>query len=313
MFWAQNKFLTFSPVDYISLVIIGETNQCIRNLLSQRIKWSTLDNGCTDFSRLLKPKIGIPVVCEVFNQFSDCIPQEALSRIERGRHRQGLVRDFKMPGEQGEGDILCEVKCMSASKSRYPRNPRQGAGTRAVDRRADGLTADYTRKAREMDHQHCGVPRPPPAQAQDGVAQPPRQVGPVERRLQRFGRVRGWCFGAWGEASEDVHHLVQRLADGRLLVADLQPGRRRPQRSKEAERAALVGQIRRQLAFKAVQQQSKLLLDRLQLLGDGATEAERRRGWAEEVERIAARERQAQAVCLRQGRALMRHGFGKLM
>ena len=163
--------------------------------LSQRIKWSTLDNGCTDFSRLLKPKIGIPVVCEVFNQFSDCIPQEALSRIERGRHRQGLVRDFKMPGEQGEGDILCEVKCMSASKSRYPQNPRQGAGTRAVDRRADGLTADYTRKAREMDHQHCGVPRPPPAR--DGEAQPPRQVGPVERRLQGFGRVRGWCFGAW--------------------------------------------------------------------------------------------------------------------
>ena len=26
---------------------------------------------------------------------------------------------------------------------------------------------------------------------------PPRQVGPVERRLQGFGRVRGWCFGAW--------------------------------------------------------------------------------------------------------------------
>ena len=101
---------------------------------------------------------------------------------------------------------------------------------------------------------------------------------------------RGWCFGAWGEASEDVHHLVQRLADGRLLVADLQPGRRRPQRSKEAERAALVGQIRRQLAFKAVQQQTKLLLDRLQLLGDGATDAERRRGWAEEVERMAARD-----------------------
>ena len=115
------------------------------------------------------------------------------------------------------------------------------------------------------------------------------------------------------EASEDVHHLVQRLADGRLLVADLQPGRRRPQKSREAERAALVGQIRRQLAFKAVQQQSKLLLDRLQLLGDGAVEAERRRGWAVEVERMAARERQAQAVCLRQGRALIRHGFGKLL
>ena len=195
----------------------------------------------------------------------------------------GLVTDLKMPGEQ---DILCEVKCMSASKSRYPRNPRQGAGTRAVDRRAEGLTADYTRKAREMDHQHCGVPRPPPPQY--GVAQAPPKVGPVQRRLQRFGRVRGWCFGAWGEASEDVHHLVQQLADSRLLVADLHLGRRRPQRSKEAERAALVRQIRRQLAFTAVQQQSKLLLDRLQLLGDGATEAERRRSWAVEVERRAA-------------------------
>ena len=96
-------------------------------------------------------------------------------------------------------------------------------------------------------------------------------------------------------------------------MADLQPGRRRPQKSKEAERAALVGHIRRQLAFTAVQQQAKLLLDRLQLLGDGATEAERRRGWVEEVERRAARERQAQFVCLRQGRAVMRHGFGKLM
>ena len=207
---------------------------------------------------------------------------------------------------------MCEVKCMSASKSRYPRNPRQGAGTsRAVDRRAEGLTADYTRKAREIDHQHCGVPRPP--RPQNGVGQPPPQVGPVQRRLQRFGRVRGWCFGAWGEASEDVHHLVQRLADARLLVADLQPGRRKPQQSREAERAALVGHIRRQLSFTAVQQQSKLLLDRLQLLGDGATEAERRRSWAEEVERRAARERQAQAVCLRQGRALIRHGFGKLL
>ena len=255
---------------------------------------------------------GIPVICEVFNQFSDCIPQEALNRIERGRQRQGLVPDFKMPGEQGEGDILCEVKCMSASKSRYPRNPRQGAGTsRAVDRRAEGLTADYTRKAKEIDHQHCGVPRPP--RPQIGAGQLPPQVGPVQRRLQRFGRVRGWCFGAWGEASEDVHHLVQRLADARLLVADLQPGRRRPQKSKEAERAALVGYIRRQLSFTAVQQQSKLLLDRLQLLGDGVAEAERRRGWAEEVERRAARERQAQAVCIRQGRALMRHGFGKLL
>ena len=37
---------------------------------------------------------GIPSTCEVFNLFADCIPQEGLSRIERGRRRQGLVPDF---------------------------------------------------------------------------------------------------------------------------------------------------------------------------------------------------------------------------
>ena len=57
-------------------------------------------------------------------------------------------------------------------------------------------------------------------------------------------------------------------------------GVRGEEASEEAERAALVGHIWRQLAFTAVQQQSKLLLDRLQLMGDGATEVEveRRRG-----------------------------------
>ena len=48
----------------------------------------------------------IPVVCEVFNLFSSCIPQAGLSRLERGRKRQGLVLDFKLPGERG-GERHC--------------------------------------------------------------------------------------------------------------------------------------------------------------------------------------------------------------
>ena len=78
--------------------------------------------------------------CEVFNLFADCIPQAGLARIERGRHRQGLVPDFKLRGRGGEGDQLCELKTLSACKSRYRTNPQQGV--RAVDKRAKGLTAD---------------------------------------------------------------------------------------------------------------------------------------------------------------------------
>ena len=116
---------------------------------------------------------GIPVTCEVFNLFADCIPQAGLARIERGRRRQGVVPNFKIQGEQGEGDVLCELKCMSASASRYPQNRRDGI--RATDRRADGLSADYARKAAKVDQEYGGTPVPGPRIP--GAPAPPRMVG----------------------------------------------------------------------------------------------------------------------------------------
>jgi hypothetical protein len=38
----------------------------------------------------------------------------------------------------------------------------------------------------------------------------------VEAHLLTFGRVQGWVFSAWGEASKEEHQLVQRLAKARL-------------------------------------------------------------------------------------------------
>ena len=55
-----------------------------------------------------------------------------------------------------------------------------------------------------------------------------------------------------------------------------------------------------------------MLLERLQLLGDGSADTARRRERAAAVEARAQRERRAQWVCLRQGQAIIRHGFGKL-
>ena len=56
----------------------------------------------------------------------------------------------------------------------------------------------------------------------------------------------------------------------------------------------------------------KLLLDRMQLLGDGAKEARRRRAWAEQAAREEMRERRAQVVSLVQGHNIRRSGFGLL-
>ena len=82
-----------------------------------------------------------------------------------------------------------------------------------------------------------------------------------------------------------------------------------PRRSREAQLASLVSWVRRQLSFLAVQQQQRLLLGRLQQLGEGAMEAARRRDWAVSLEAAAVKERRAQAVCLQQGRAMCRSGF----
>ena len=54
------------------------------------------------------------------------------------------------------------------------------------------------------------------------------------------------------------------------------------------------------------------VLDRLYLIGDGASEAGRRRDWATQLEGEAVRRRQVQEVSMRQVRGIVRHGFGLL-
>ena len=132
--------------------------------------------------------------------------------------------------------MLCELKCMSASNTRYPRRRRPGGEARAVDRRAEGLTEEYAKSARETDWTYCGIPKPP--RVRRGEPQPVRQIGPVENKLNTFGRVNGWVFGAWGEASEEVHSLVQRLAKARLDLLDTIPAPRGRPMSRTAKKAA---------------------------------------------------------------------------
>ena len=46
--------------------------------------WRTRHDGMKLLLRDLHVRAGVPLVCEVFNLFSDCIPQEGLNRMERG-------------------------------------------------------------------------------------------------------------------------------------------------------------------------------------------------------------------------------------
>ena len=87
----------------------------------------------------------LPAVCEVFGLFSHLIPQEGLNRMERGRKRQGLVPDFQLLvpcPTGGKVSRLAELKVINCCPTRYT----LGARTKAVNRRANLLQGEYSKK-----------------------------------------------------------------------------------------------------------------------------------------------------------------------
>ena len=58
--------------------------------------WRTRHGNVKLFLTKLFDWAHLPFNCEVFNMFANLIPQKGLSRIERGRKRQGLVPDFML-------------------------------------------------------------------------------------------------------------------------------------------------------------------------------------------------------------------------
>ena len=77
--------------------------------------------------------------------------------------------------------------------------------TRAVDKRAGELNAEYLAKAKHTDQAYCGTARD--------------TTGPVERKLGSLGRVHGIVIGAFGEAPDDLHSLLHHLAVSRVRYA----------------------------------------------------------------------------------------------
>ena len=148
---------------------------------------------------------GVQTECEVFNLFAREIPQEGLSRIERGRTRQTMVPDFKISIPQAGGRYeqqLFELKVISSCPTRYLRNPRPEG--RAVDRRANLLQGEYTAKARKADRLYGNTAE--------------GQVGKMEHKLLSYGRVRGLVVGAWGEISEDFKSLMEVMGEKRRKI-----------------------------------------------------------------------------------------------
>ena len=243
---------------------------------------------------------GLEAEVEVFNLFAACIPQEGLSRMERGHKVQSIVPDMRImiPEEGNFVKRLHELKIISSSKTRY--NPhRQGQeAMKAVDKRANELNSEYIKKARNTDQQYCGTVR--------------GTTGPVETKLGTMGEVKGVVVGAFGEGSEDLHSLIHHLAISRVRVAGPQKGRRGQVRTEEAELAITTSFLRRTLSMVGVRAQARLLLGRLEVIGPGAGAAAGRRNYALNLERIWANQRRADQLSRLQGKAILRRGHFKI-
>ena len=231
---------------------------------------------------------------EVFGLFAPLIHQQALTRIERGRKRQGLVPDFRLKTTNSTGATryqLAELKIISCCDAWYA--PSAGGNTRAVEKRATGLPANYRRKARDADAE---------AREQSGDAR-----GPVEQKLEEYGDLVGLVFGAWGEASEDVHTLIQTMSLSRLNSQV----RSRGKAASNHELGLITSQIRRRLSQVVIKAQVDCLLSRLHQVGQGNGAMLKRREWAHREDEMMRKERQAQWLRKSEGVFTLRKGHIK--
>ena len=136
-------------------------------------------------------------------------------------------------------------------------------------------------------------------------------VGPVEAKLASFPRIEGWVFGKWGECSPDVHNLIREMAKSRISYQqelERKEGRRSKEMSDSASLSLLTGQIRRGLSLVAVRSQARLLLDPVEVVGQGAVEATRRRRWVAQKAWTMEKEQKAYMLGLRQETPVLRRG-----
>ena len=203
-----------------------------------------------------------------------------------------MFPDFRLelPEQNGSSYVLAELKIINCCPTRYQPDKEM----RAVDKRARQLPGEYRKKAEDADSDYGGVPR--------------REVGPVQRKLQTFGELRGLIFGNFSEASQGVHDLIRIMSESRLAAQGLKTG---IQGRKEAL-GQITGQLRRLISVTVTRAIAESLLSRTDQIGGGHREANKRRQWALHEDERMRKERIASFISQKRGVNVLRRGFFKL-
>ena len=152
--------------------------------------------------------------------------------------------------------------------------PRSGPCSRrkrGVERGGGKLAEEYRLPLARLDARYHGT--------QQG------EVGPLVRRLNSYGQLQGLVAGAFQEGSDDLHKLLETLADSQLRAKGLARGRE----GSNQERSIILNGLRRHLSITSAKAYSACLLDRIARVGDDHRLTAKRRAWVKgKEERIEA-------------------------
>ena len=162
---------------------------------------------------------------------------------------------------------------------------------KGADKRAGGLQKIYENKLKALDRRYHGTRE--------------KEKGPLERRLDSFGKLEGLVVGAWGEGSKDLHALVKTMAEARVLASSQARGFV----AGEGELSIATANIRRVLSCVFVRAQALCLLARLSQVGAGARGAADRRAAAIKADFTRRQEARANWFANVRGRGLSRVGI----
>ena len=246
---------------------------------------------------------GLRADCEVYGEFRDLIPVEAVEQeadLQRGRGRQGLLPDFKLdipdaaagPGAlQGVVSSLAELKTIGAVETYYKRNGSLARRKKGVERRARDIPGEYRRPLAALDAKYHGTRQ--------------GERGPLVTRLESHGRLLTWVIGAWQEGSNDLHQLLELCADTKVQKLGMAAGMEATQR----ERSQILAGYRRTLSVAAARSSSGCLMGRVARIGEGFRAAAKRRAWAKREADVLEEERRAHWRAHVKGRGVQRGEF----
>ena len=141
---------------------------------------------------------------------------------------------------------LVDVKTIHGGTTHYASAHARDEQSGAVRHRESLVWGDYLRHARDLDRRYS-----------------PAGTTPIEDRLRWHGETRGLVFGAYGEASADVHTLLAIAAD----AVSEQQWRVAGARSATEMRAFVMGRLRRRIGMATVRAMARHRLARTSMIG----------------------------------------------